>query len=101
MIRPALLALAAVALLAVTARAQTPPASIDQRLDRIENKLDEILRRLNAVSPPHAGQTAPSPALAAPAVPNAAEASYQPGAIAIVHAAPDRPRDLQAIPDEE
>ena len=78
--------------MAVTARAQTPPASIDQRLDRIENKLDEILRRLNAPSPP-AGQTATSPA-----VPNAAEAPYQPGAVAIVHAAPDRPRDLQTIP---
>ena len=83
--------------MAVSARAQTPPASIDQRLDRIENKLDEILRRLNAPSPP-AGQTAPSPAPATPAVPNAAQASYQPGAVAIVHAAPDRPRDLQAIP---
>jgi len=83
--------------MAVTARAQTPPATIDQRLDRIENKLDELLRRLNAASPP-AGQTAPSPAPAAPAVPNAAEAPYQPGAVAIVHAAPDRPRDLQAIP---
>ena len=82
----------------MSARAQTPPASLDQRLDRIENKLDEILRRLNAASPPPAGQTAPSPAPAAPAVPNAAEASYQPGAVAIVHAAPDRPRDLQAIP---
>ena len=45
-----------------------------------------------------AGQTAPSPAPAAPAVLNTAEASYQPGAVAIVHAAPDRPRDLQAIP---
>ncbi len=97
MIRPALLALAAVALMAVTARAQTPPDSIDQRLDRIENKLDELLRRLNAPSPPVV-QTAPSPAPAAPAVPNAAEGPYQPGAVAIVHAAPDKPRDLQAIP---
>jgi len=83
--------------MSVSARAQTPPAALDQRLDRIENKLDEILRRLNAPSPP-AVQTAPSPAPAAPAVPNAAEAPYQPGAVAIVHAAPDRPRDLQAIP---
>jgi hypothetical protein len=82
---------------AVSARAQTPPASIDQRLDRIDGKLDEILRRLNAASPP-AGQTAPSPAAATPAVPNPAQASYQPGAVAIVHAAPDWPRDLQAIP---
>ncbi len=84
--------------MAVTARAQTPPSPIDQRLDRIENKLDEILRRLNAASPPPAGQTAPSPAPAAPAVPNAAEGPYQPGAVAIVHAAPDKPRELQAIP---
>ncbi len=84
--------------MAVTARAQTPPSPIDQRLDRIENKLDEILRRLNAASPPPAGQTASSPAPAAPAVPNAAEGPYQPGAVAIVHAAPDKPRDLQAIP---
>ena len=74
--------------MAVSARAQTPPASIDQRLDRIENKLDEVLRRLNA----------PSPAPTAPAVPNAAQASYQSGAVAIVHPAPDRPRDLQTIP---
>ncbi len=80
--------------MSVSAGAQTPPPSLDQRLDRIENKLDEILRRLNAASTP----TAPSPAAAAPAVLNTAEASYQPGAVAIVHAAPDRPRDLQAIP---
>ncbi len=98
MIRPALLVLAAVALIAMSARAQTPPASIDQRLDRIENKLDEVLRRLNAPSPPPAGQDAPYPAPATPAVPNAAQASYQPGAVAIVHAAPDKPRDLQVIP---
>ena len=99
MIRPALLALAAAALMAVTARAQTPPASLDQRLDRIDSKLDEILRRLNAASTPAVGQAAPSPATAAPAVPDtAAKASYQPGAVAIVHAAPDKPRDLQAIP---
>ena len=84
--------------MAVSARAQTPPASLDQRLDRIENKLDEILRRLNAASPPPAGQDAPSPAPAAPAIPNAAQASYQPGAVAIVHAARDKPRDLQSIP---
>ena len=99
MIRPALLALAVAALMAVSARAQTPPASLDQRLDRIDSKLDEILRRLNAASTPAVGQAAPSPAPAAPAVPNTApQASYQPGAVAIVHAAPDKPRDLQAIP---
>ncbi len=99
MIRSALLALAVAALMAVSARAQTPPASLDQRLDRIDSKLDEILRRLNAASTPAVGQAAPSPAAAAPAVPNtAAQASYQPGAVAIVHAAPDKPRDLQAIP---
>src|SRR5271166_1280251 len=98
-IRPALLALAVAALMAVSARAQTPPASLDQRLDRIDSKLDEILRRLNAASTPAVGQAAPSPAAAAPAVPDtAAQASYQPGAVAIVHAAPDKPRDLQAIP---
>ena len=68
-----------------------------QRLDRIENKLDEILRRLNAATQPAVGQAAPSPAPAAPGVPNAAE-SYQPGAVAIVRTAPDKPRDLQAIP---
>jgi hypothetical protein len=79
LIRPALLALAAAALMAVSARAQTPPVSIDHRLDRIENKLDEILHRLNAPSPPGVSQAAPSLAPAAPAVPNAAQASYQPG----------------------
>src|SRR5271166_2700541 len=94
-IRPALLALAVAALMAVSARAQTPPASLDQRLDRIDSKLDEILRRLDAASSP----AAPSPAAAAPAVPNtAAQASYQPGAVAILHAAPAKPRDSQAIP---
>jgi hypothetical protein len=99
-IHPALFALAVAALMAVSARAQTPPASLDQRLDRIDGKLDEILRRLNAASTPAGGQAAPSPAAAAPAVPDtaAAKASYQPGAVAIVHAAPDKPRDLQAIP---
>jgi hypothetical protein len=84
--------------MSVSAGAQTPPSPFDQRLDRIEHKLDEILRRLNGVSPPPTGQTTPSPAPAAPAVPNAAEGPYQPGAVAIVHPAPDRPRDLQAIP---
>jgi len=98
-IRPALPALAVAALMAVSARAQTPPASLDQRLDRIESKLDEILRRLDAASTPAVGQVAPSPAAAAPAAPDtAAKASYQPGAVAIVHAAPDKPRDLQTIP---
>ncbi|HKN30066.1 MAG TPA: hypothetical protein VJY34_20190, partial [Roseiarcus sp.] len=62
------------------------------------SKLDEILRRLNAASTPAVGQAAPYPAAAAPAAPDtAAKASYQPGAVAIAHAAPDTPRALQAI----
>ncbi|SEF01601.1 hypothetical protein SAMN05519104_8112 [Rhizobiales bacterium GAS188] len=110
MIRPALV-LAVSGLLAVTcpALAQSPPApsspasSTDQRLDRIDGKLDEILRRLG-VETMSTGQSAPSSAPAqAPQLPAAAvvqpeSTAYKPGAVAIVHEAPDKPRDLQSIP---
>ena len=93
---------------ALAQQAPPPPApadpalTTDQRLDRIEGKLDEILRLLGARQPAPLGKPADAPAPPAAAA-NAAAApidasAYRAGAIAIVHQAPDYARDLQQIP---
>ena len=90
-----------------------------QQLDRIEQKLDRILERLDAVeapkNPSKAGATAlPSPSEPAGASPELSSktagatsgkaqaaadgAAYQPGAVAIAHAAPERASELANIP---
>lgn len=101
----------------VPAPAQTPaapPAAADPQLDRIEGKLDEILRRLDAQAPLQAAKPAAArPAVTAPAAPTATQpppkpalaatpetTAYKTGAVAIAHAAPDKSRDLQAIPSD-
>ena len=77
------------------------PLTTDERLDRIEGKLDEILRRLGAQATP-AGKQVDGPAPPAAAVNSAATSgdagAYKAGAIAIIHQAPEYPRDLEQIP---
>ena len=82
--------------------APTAPLTADERLNRIEGKLDEILRRLNA-APASSLRPSGAVALAAPAAPGRAvpaidSGAYKPGALAILHPAPEYPRDLQQIP---
>jgi hypothetical protein len=83
------------------------PVATEERLNRIERKLDEILLRLGA-QPQPTGQRADGPvgpAAANSAPPAAASrapdvAAYKPGAIALVRQAPSYPRDLQIIPTD-
>jgi len=96
--RHALAALLALALVE-PAGAQTPPqpvASDSAQLDRIERKLDEVLRRLEGT----AARTSegPSPASPGSAAPATGEADYRPGALAVVHAAPTRAAQLAEVP---
>ena len=82
--------------------AAEPPLTTDQRLDRIEGKLDDILRLLGARQPAPSGKPgdapAPSAAVANPASASIDASAYKAGAIAIIHQAPEFPRDLQQIP---
>jgi hypothetical protein len=83
------------------------PVATEERLNRIERKLDEILLRLGA-QPQPTGQRADGPvgpAAANSAPPAAASrapdvAAYKPGAIALVRQTPNYPRDLQIIPTD-
>ena len=82
---------------AANAQAPPPPATPDPaQLDRIERKLDEVLRRLEGGAG-RAAQAA-SPALSSNAVPASGEADYRPGALAVVHAAPTRAAQLSEVP---
>ena len=101
--------LAAISLLSGTtaASAQSPPT----QLDRIEQKLDTILHRLDETRP---GASAPSPSappagqperLAAPPAPGTATSAspstpdvLAPGALAIIHAAPTTALAAREIP---
>ena len=83
------------------------PASTEERLNRIERKLDEILLRLGAQPQPTgqrgAGPVGPAAANGAPPAavsPSPDIAAYKPGAIALVRQAPIYPRDLQIIPTD-
>jgi hypothetical protein len=110
--RLGLLISAALLALSVAASAQSPapaaPTPPPTQLDRIEQKLDEVLRRLGEPRPnlPGTAQGAsgatnvpiPSPVPSAP--PTASPESYKPGAIAIVRAAPRDPNSLAAIPPD-
>ena len=93
-----------------SARAQDPPPpaspppvlTTDERLDRIEGKLDEVLRRLGA-GPASTLRPPGVPALAAPTAANDANpaidaSDYKGGAVALIRRAPDYARDLAQIP---
>jgi hypothetical protein len=75
--------------------AQTPPS----QLDRIEQKLDTILHRLDQMPPGQADGTPPTASAATPALSSAPE-TLAGGALAIIHAAPDTPTAAQEIPPD-
>ena len=89
---------------AAPASAQSPPT----QLDRIEQKLDTILRRLDQLQPGQAGaQPAPPPSAPGPAAspastpaPSPAPETLAAGAVAIIHAAPATPVAAQEIPPD-
>lgn len=106
MMRPALLLSASLLVLPSTARAQapaTPPTltTAPSQLDRIEGKLDDLLRRLDqprpASSEPAQGTSAVGGAASSSAV---SPATYKPGALAIAHAAPQNADGLPEIPPD-
>ncbi len=84
--------------------AATPPS----QLDRIEGKLDEVLRHLDQpraqTSVAAQGQVTPSGAATPPPglsqAPAASAQAYKPGALAIVHAAPKDANSLSEIPPD-
>lgn len=86
---PQRLSLPAAALLtlaALPAAAQQPaPSPAPTQLDRIEAKLDELLRRLPQPGQPAANGPAAAPE---PPTPPAIPSGYRPGALAVVHPAP-------------
>ena len=73
-----------------SAFAEQPAPPRDAQLDRIERKLDDVLKRLGAGGAP-AAQTEKTPESENPA-------NYRPGALAIVHAAPASARLLSEVP---
>lgn len=71
------------------------------QLDRIEKKLDDVLRRLDAAPP------APAPTTGSAAAPDtpgpsstAGSESYKPGAVAVARAAPSDTRQLADVPTD-
>jgi len=69
--------------------AEQPAPPRDAQLDRIERKLDDVLKRLDAGGAPAQTEKAPE---------SENSANYRPGALAIVHAAPSSTRLLSEIP---
>ena len=113
MIRLALLLSALSLALPLAVRAQapapaTPAPATPSQLDRIEHKLDEVLRRLDQPRPQPSGAAqgvaaASGEAIASPlpgAVPVASQEAYKPGVLAVTRAAPRDANGLADIPPD-
>ena len=100
--------LAAAAQSPAPALSSAPAPSPPTQLDRIERKLDELLRRLDQPGPQPLGavqgQAAPSGAAApSPApgeAPAASPAAYKPGALAVARPAPKDIASLPQVPSD-
>ena len=101
MTRGALFFAAALLALSTTARAQATPPAEQAQLDRIEHKLDEVLRRLEQVpSQPPETTRGQIPSGSARPPPPALPVAYKPGALAIAHAASKDVNSLSEIPPD-
>ena len=113
--RPALLLSASLLVLPLAARAQAPAAAspppsppVPSQLDRIESKLDELLRRMDQPRPQPSrdgqGAAAASGAATSPAGPGAPSVvtgeAYKPGALAVARAAPRDANGLAEVPPD-
>ena len=98
---------------AVSVQAQapaTPPAApaAPSQFDRIEGKLDELLRRLDQSRPQpsgtgQAGAAVPGAPIPSPlpgAAPGASQEAYRPGALAVAHVAPANASTLADVPPD-
>ncbi len=114
MIRAILLLSAFLLALPLAGRAQSPApstsaASVPTQLDRIEGKLDEVLRRLNQTHTQPLGlipgqatsSSGPATPSAAPGqAPATSTQAYKPGALAIVHVGPKDINNLPEVPPD-
>ncbi len=116
MTRPALLLSASLLALSFAARAQAPAAPLapassspaPSQLDRIEGKLDELLRRMDQPRPQPSGAGQGTAAAGGPATspagssnPSVASAeAYKPGALAVARAAPRDTNGLAEVPPD-
>ncbi len=110
MTRSALLLSFSLLVLPFAARAQAPAAvplpsspPVPSQLDRIEGKLDELLRRMDQArpQPPGAGQGAAATSPTGSGAPSAAPGeTYKPGALAVARAAPRDINGLAEVPPD-
>lgn len=88
--------LASVCALALLALSSCGPAGVEKaRVDRLEQRINALEKRLNGA--PSSGHSAGVLARARSSAPPDV-ASYLPGAVAVVHAAPTNPRVLAEVP---